>query len=159
MTDTDYDSRDDTSTQDDIDEFVPDDATPLFGDGDPTEPLRSPIFVTEDYAYNTGVHCRRCFCGVARTERATGVVTCPNCGWSSDETEQSWEDRAAELQEKGGVPKRQAEAVALLEEGCTHQEVTDELGLEKRSEVSTHVRRYRDNRGEVEWLASFGPDI
>lgn len=73
--------------------------------------------------------------------------------------QQNWEDRARELHERGGVAKRQAQVVALIETGCTHQEVKDELGLDSRGEVSTHVRRYRNNRDEADWLAAFGPEI
>lgn len=159
MTETTYESRLGTSRSDDIEEFVPDDAEPLFRDGDPSDTYISPIFVTDDNVYNTGVHCRRCYCDVSVTERETGVVTCPNCNWTGGDTEQTWEERAAELHEKGNVAKRQAQVVALIETGRTHQEVKDELGLDNRSEVSTHVRRYRENRDEVEWLADFGPDI
>jgi len=159
MSETDYESRLGTSRSDDIEAFVPEDAEPLFGDGDPSNPFISPIFVTDEYAYNTGVHCRQCYCDVAVTERSTGVVSCPNCGWSSQDEEQTWEERAEELHEKGGVAQKQAKVVALIETGRTHQEVKDELGLDKRSEVSTHVRRYRDNRDEVEWLAEHGPEI
>lgn len=159
MSETSYESRLGTSRSDDIEEFVPEDAEPLFGDGDPSNPYVSPIFITDECAYNTGVHCRQCYCDVAVTERGTGVVTCPNCGWSSDDGGQTWEERAEELHEKGGVAQKQAKVVALIETGRTHQEVKDELGLDKRSEVSTHVRRYRDNRDEGEWLANFGPDI
>jgi 8-oxo-dGTP pyrophosphatase MutT (NUDIX family) len=39
------------------------------------------------------------------------------------------------------------------------REVKEELGLDKRSEVPTHVRRYRDNRDEVELLADHGTEI
>jgi 8-oxo-dGTP pyrophosphatase MutT (NUDIX family) len=39
------------------------------------------------------------------------------------------------------------------------REVKEELGLDKRSEVPTHVRRYRDNRDEVEVLADHGTEI
>lgn len=74
-------------------------------------------------------------------------------------SEQAWEDRAKEIQEKGGVAERQAQVVALIETGRTHQEVKDELGLDNRSEVSTHVRRYREKRDKAEWLADFGPKI
>jgi len=159
MSGTSYESRLGTSISDDIEEFVPEDAEPLFGDGDPSDPHVSPIFVTDNYAYNTGVHCRQCYCDVAVTERSTGFVSCPNCGWSSETDNLTWEERAEELHEKGGVAQKQAKVVALIETGRTHQEVKDELGLDKRSEVSTHVRRYRDNRDEIEWLANFGPDI
>jgi len=159
MTEATYESRLGTSRSDDIEAFVPEDAEPLFGDGDPSDPYISPIFVTDEYSYNTGVHCRQCYCDVAVTERDTGVVRCPNCGWSSQDDEQTWEERAEELHEKGGVAQKQAKVVALIETGRTHQEVKDELGLDNRSEVSTHVRRYRNNRDEVDWLADHGPEI
>ena len=159
MTEDTYESCLGRSRSDDIEEFVPDEAEPLFGDGDPSNPYVSPMFVTDEHAYNTGVHCRQCYCDVAVTDRETGEVTCPNCGWSSETDEQTWDERAEEVHKKGGVAKKQAQVVALIEAGRTHQEVKDELDLDNRSEVSTHVRRYRDNRDEVEWLANFGPDI
>ena len=161
MSKTDYESRLGTSRSDDIKAFVPEDAEPLFGDGDPSDPYVSPIFITDDYAYNTGVHCRRCYCDVAVSNRETGVVSCPNCGWSSaDDDEQSWEDRAAELRDQGGLPEKRAKVIALVEEGRTHAEVQDELGLSARGEVGTHVARYRkEDRPESQWLAAHGPEI
>ena len=74
-------------------------------------------------------------------------------------TAADWEARAAELRERGGVPRRQAEVVALIEAGLTHREVKEELGLETRSEVSTHVARYRDNHDAAKWLVEHGADI
>jgi len=159
MTDATYDSRLGTSVSEDIDEYVPEDAEPLFGDGDPSNAYVSPMFVTDDRAYNTGVHCRRCYCDVAVTDRETGIVTCPNCGWSSESDDQTWQERAEELHEKGDVAQKQAKVVALLETGKTHRGVKEELGLEDRSEVSTHVRRYREDREEVKWLAEHGPEV
>jgi hypothetical protein len=38
------------------------------------------------------------------------------------------------------------------------QEVKDELGLGNRSEVSTHVLRYRYHRDEVELLIDYGTE-
>jgi hypothetical protein len=153
------DSRLDTSVSEDIDAFVPDDAEPLFGDGDPTDPVASPIFVTDEYAYNTGVHCRECYCDVAVTERKTGVVTCPNCGWSSEDKSQTWEELAAELEEKGDVPEMRAKAVALVDAGLLYREVAEKLGLSDRREVGTHVDRYRGEKTEGEWLANHGPEL
>jgi len=157
MSETDYDSRFNTSISDDIDEYVPEDAEPLWGDGDPTDPVIDPIFVTEQYAYNTGVHCRQCYCDVARTDRETGVVTCPNCGWSSDADREDWADRATELRERGGVPRRQAEVVALRETGLTHTEISDVLDLSGRGNVSTFIDRYVDRLAEADYLADHGP--
>lgn len=159
MTETTYESRLGTPRSDDIEEFVPDDAEALFGDGDASNPSVSPIFVTDDYVYNTGIHCRQCYCDVAVTERGTDVVSYPNCGWSSESADQTLEERAKELHEKVDVARKQGKVVALIETGQTHPEVKEQLGLDKRSEVSTQVRRYRDNRDEVELLADHGAEI
>jgi len=85
MSETAYDNRLGASRSDDIEAFVPDDADPINGDGDPAGPHVSPLFATDDQLYSTGVHCKRCYCGVAVVERGTGTTRCPNCGWSSDD--------------------------------------------------------------------------
>lgn len=157
-TDGGYEGRLGTSQADDVEEFVPADAEPLF-DSDSLPPTYSPIYVTDDALYNTDVHCRRCYCDVSRTDRESGEVTCPNCGWSSADIDRSWQERAEEISEQGGVGWRQAQVVALIEDGRTHAEVAEELDLSDRSEVSTHVSRYRDDRDKTEWLAEYGPEI
>jgi hypothetical protein len=88
---TDDDSRLSTSTSDDVDAFVPDDATAVNDD----EAFVSTIYITDRAHYYTGVHCSQCFCGVARHERGTGVVSCPNCEWSSDDSSDDATEEAA----------------------------------------------------------------
>jgi len=69
----------------DTPEHVPDDAEPFINPDGPTPGYAQfgNLWLTGDAIYSTGVRCRRCGCGVARTDRETGVVTCPNCGWDS----------------------------------------------------------------------------
>lgn len=155
-TDGGYESRLGTSQEDDVEEFVPAEAETLF---DSLPPMYSPIYVTDDALYNSDVHCRRCYCDVSRSDRESGEVACPNCGWSSEDVERSWEDVAEELTERGDVSWRRAQVVALIDDGRTHAEVAEELDLSDRREVSTHVRRYRDSRDKTEWLAEYGPEI
>lgn len=158
MTESNYESRKGTSQSADVEEFVPDDAEALF-DPETLPPTYSAMFVSDRAVYHTDVHCRRCYCDVARLDRETGTVTCPNCGWSSEDDEQTWRERADELNDRGDVPERQAEVVALVEQGKTHAEVKEQLELETRREVSTHVSRYRESRDETEWLAEYGPEV
>lgn len=132
---------------------------PLCGDGDPSNTHALPIFVTDDYAYSTGAHCRQCYRGVAVTEKRAGVVTSPNYGWSSESDNQTGEERSKELYEKGGVAQKQPKVVVRLETGRIHQKIKEELELGKRSKVSSRIRQYQDNREEVEWFADQGVEI
>ncbi|WP_058366942.1 hypothetical protein [Haloparvum sedimenti] len=65
-----------------------------------------------------------------------------------------------ELHQKGGVPEKRAQVVALVEADRTHAEVADVLDLTNRSEVATHVNRYRNqDMAQARWLSEHGPDI
>ena len=71
-----------------------------------------------------------------------------------------WRARADDLHRRGGVPKKRAKAVALVEAGRTHAEVADELDLKSRGEVGTHVQRYREtDKSRADWLSEHGPEI
>lgn len=73
---------------------------------------------------------------------------------------EGWEDLAERLQERGGLPRRRAEVVALLATGRSHADVQDELGLSSRGQVSNHVARYReDDVPQAEWLAEHAPEV
>lgn len=69
-------SRRSTDREEDIDEYVPDDATQAVGVS------ASEGVWTDDRMWVTGVHCTRCGCSVAVHD--DGVVSCPHCGWRSD---------------------------------------------------------------------------
>ena len=73
----------------DTPEHVPDDAEPFIDPNGPTPgyALFGNLWLTDGAIYSTGVHCRRCGCGVARIDRESGVTTCPACGWSSAPTD------------------------------------------------------------------------
>lgn len=70
---------------------------------------------------------------------------------------ENWQARADELHEKGGVPPRRAEAVALRERGETYEAIADRLGLSGRGSAYEHVSKYRDRRERVQWLSDHGP--
>jgi hypothetical protein len=78
-----YDPRHSTSTTEDREAFIPDDAEPFIDPDGPTPgyALFGNLYITDEAVFSTGVHCRRCGCGVARMDRETGVTSCPNCGW------------------------------------------------------------------------------
>jgi DNA-binding NarL/FixJ family response regulator len=77
-----------------------------------------------------------------------------------ESTADDWQRLAQRLQDHGDVPERRAEVVALVAAGRTHAEVADELGLEHRSNVAQHVKRYRmQDRAAAVWLAEHGPEI
>ena len=71
---------------------------------------------------------------------------------------ESWQERAADLQEHG-IPKRRAQVVALIEAGHTHTETAEKLGMAHRSNVGVHVAQYREQYADIEWLAAHAPDI
>lgn len=75
---------------DETPEHVPDDAEPFIKPDGPTPGYAQfgNLWLTDDAIYATGVHCRSCGCGIARTDRKSGIVTCPNCGWSSAERDE-----------------------------------------------------------------------
>lgn len=73
-------------------------------------------------------------------------------------TEMDWEKLAEELHEHG-VPQQRARVVALVATGRTHSETKETLDLNHRSNVGTHVERYRSERENAEWLAEYGPEI
>ena len=78
----------------------------------------------------------------------------------SDTDSANWQELAEQLHEKGGVPQRRAEVVALIETEYSHSETADVLGLEHRANVAQHVKEYREqDRPEAEWLAEHGPEI
>jgi len=76
----------------------------------------------------------------------------------SESAVESWQDRAAALQAHG-IPERRAQVVALIEAGYTHTETAEALEMNNRSTVSVHVREYRDQFDDIEWLAEHAPDI
>lgn len=69
-----------------------------------------------------------------------------------------WRARAEQLVEHGGVPERRAEVVVAIADGLTHTEAAERIGI-ARPDVAKHVRRYRAERDEAEWLAEHGPEI
>lgn len=73
--------------------------------------------------------------------------------------EADWRERARELHERGGVPERRAQIVALAERGLTNAEIADELALDSRGSVWVQIDRYRDERDAAAWLAEHAPDI
>lgn len=73
--------------------------------------------------------------------------------------EGDWEERAEQLHEHGDVPEQRARVVALVAVGHTHAETADILDLNHRSNVGTHLARYRDERDEAAWLAEHGPEV
>jgi DNA-binding transcriptional ArsR family regulator len=76
------------------------------------------------------------------------------------ESGQDWKQTAERLQEKGNVPKRRAQVVALRDAGRSLSEIRDELGLSNRSNVSVHLKRYReDDLAAAEWLVEEGPTV
>ena len=77
---------------------------------------------------------------------------------AENDSNTDWRERAAELAAHG-VPERRAEVVALIEIGHTHSEVADILDLDTRSNVGTHVQRYRENQANAEWRAEHAPNI
>lgn len=74
------------------------------------------------------------------------------------ETTEDWQALAADLQSHG-VPERRAEVVALVATGRSHADTKEELGLDHRSNVATHVARYRKEREDAEWLSEHGPEV
>lgn len=76
---TEVSSRLGTSIAEDVDEYVPEEATAAITDIARETPS---ILTTDDKMYVTDVHCSRCFCDVAEWDH--GVVTCPACGWTSE---------------------------------------------------------------------------
>jgi hypothetical protein len=74
------------------------------------------------------------------------------------EITQSWEERARELHEEGGVPERRADAVAAIEAGMTYAEAMEAAGMSSRGEVSTHIDKYlEETKPGADWLAENGP--
>lgn len=71
---------------------------------------------------------------------------------------QSWRERAAELHDRGGVPKRRAQAVALREQGLTYRAIADELDVDHHSGMRTQVEAYLDQRDAAQWLLEHGPE-
>ncbi len=75
-----------------------------------------------------------------------------------NQTNTDWRQRADELQERGGVPERRAEIVALREQGRTYQEIVDATEINYTSNVSRHLDAYREQLDKARWLAEEGPD-
>lgn len=71
-----------------------------------------------------------------------------------------WMARADELQEKGGVPKRRAEVVALREQGLTYSEISEELGGIASSNISEYLSLYREqDLAGAQWLVEHAPEL
>ena len=78
----------------------------------------------------------------------------------SESEADDWRELAECLQERGGVPDRRSQVVALIATGRTHSEAQDELGLENRSTGALHVKAYREqDLPEANWLSENGPEI
>jgi len=78
----------------------------------------------------------------------------------SETAAEDWRELADELHERGGVPERRAEVVALVATGHSYSETAAELGLNSRPNVAQHVKRYREEDvPAAEWLAEHGPEI
>lgn len=73
-----------------------------------------------------------------------------------DVTLDNWQERADELNERGGVPPRRAQVVALKEAGLRQREIAERLGLTEGS-VSGHVSSYEDQREQSKWLLREAP--
>jgi len=164
MSETSYESRHGTDREDDIAEYVPESADPMMGEDHPRpgDKQFGNLYVDEDALYSTGVHCTRCYCQVAVIE--DGVTHCPNCGWRSDgghkgAEDLDWQERADQLV-RHGVPEQRAKIVALADQGHSHAEIADELGLESRGSVYNQIESYRsEDKPNAEWLAEYGPEV
>lgn len=64
-------------------------------------------------------------------------------------------NRATDLSEKGGLPERNAEVIALVEAGHSYREIEDLIGIDK-STIADHVSNYRDRLDGSEWLVDNG---
>lgn len=74
------------------------------------------------------------------------------------DTQPDWQARADELHERGGIPERRAEIVALTEAGRTHQQIADVIDW-NRSGIWKEIDAYRDQRDEADWLLENAPDL
>lgn len=74
------------------------------------------------------------------------------------ETQIDWQELAEQLHDHD-VPEQRARVVALVAMGHTHAETKEILDLNHRSNVGTHVARYRDDRENAAWLLEHGPDV
>lgn len=71
-----------------------------------------------------------------------------------------WRELAKQLHERGGVPKRRAEAVALVTTGHSHEEAKKAMGTSSTGSISNHIERYRnEDIPEAEWLLEHGPEV
>lgn len=70
-----------------------------------------------------------------------------------------WQELATTLHERGRIPPKRAKVVALVLSGHTHRETADILDMKHRSQVSTHVKRYRADRDKARWLIEQGPEL
>jgi DNA-binding CsgD family transcriptional regulator len=77
---------------------------------------------------------------------------------TSDATIDGWREDAARLHQRGGVSERRAEAAALRERGLSYTEIGEVLGI-NRAGAARHIRRYRAERDQAEWLAEHGPEL
>lgn len=80
----------------------------------------------------------------------------------SSETTPDWQARADELQDYG-VPRVQAQVVALREADHTYSEIAAVLGFgsndDDRSQVTTHLEGYRRKREQARDLLEHGPEL
>lgn len=81
---------------------------------------------------------------------------------SNTKPKPQWGERADELN-CHGVPEQRANVVALRELGLTYAEIAAELELgsnnNDRSQVSRHLKYYREQRRNAEWLVANTPKI
>jgi len=70
-----------------------------------------------------------------------------------------WEERAEELHESGGIPKRRAKAAALRERGLVYREIAEELGDTSKASVSEMLSNVETDIEQAEWLVENKPDL
>ena len=80
----------------------------------------------------------------------------------SDAAVEDWRELADDL-EAHGVPRRQAEVVALRASGRTYADIAAELGFgsdnDDRSQVKRHLDSYEERLEDSRWLAENAPEV
>jgi len=88
----------------------------------------------------------------------TGDAAVRSRGRVLSKSKPEWRERADELHERGGVPERRAEVVALRESGMKYAEIVDATDINYTSNVSRHLDAYREQLDDARWLAESGPN-
>jgi len=70
-----------------------------------------------------------------------------------------WQERARQLHERGGIPKRRAKVAALREQGMVYAEIVDELGDTSVPSVSEMLSNVEQDIEQAEWLVENGPEL